>query len=300
MKVSVVVSAYNEEEKIEDCLKSVKDVAYEIILVDNSSDDNTIKIAKKYTDKIFVRENNPMLNVNKNFGFTKASGKWILSLDADERATEELSDEIIKLNEDQAKAGFLIPRKNILFGKWIRHSIWWPDYQLRLFRNGKGKFPEKHVHELVGVEGEVGKLENPLFHLNYQTVSQYIYKLEKIYTENEVENILKEGKRLMWYEAIRMPGQDFIKTYFFQKGYRDGLHGLVLSMLQAFYMVVVFAKVWEKQGFEEKEIKFSDIKQELKKLGKEAGYWIATTEMDESKSRLRKLAFKIKRRRYRG
>ena len=295
MKVSVVVSAYNEEKKLEDCLKSVKDVASEIVVIDNTSSDKTNQIAKKYTDKVFIRENNLMLNVNKNFGFTKATGKWILNLDADERVTDELSKEILDLDENMSTNGLLIPRKNILFGKWIRHSIWWPDYQLRLFKKNKGKFEEKHVHELLTLEGEAEKLMAPIEHLNYQTVSQYLYKLEHIYTESEVENIIKSNKKLGWHDALRMPAQDFMKTYFFQQGYKDGLHGLVLSLLQAFYMVVVFAKVWEKQGFEEKEISLDEISDEFGALGKETYYWILTEKINRGKSPIKKIINKIKR-----
>lgn len=248
MKISVVISAYNEESMIDECLKSVKDVADEIIFINNTSQDRTIEIAKKYTKKIYKRENDPvMLNKNKNFGFTKATGDWILSLDADERLTAELSEEIRnKISENQYTA-FEIPRKNIIFGKWIQNSIWWPDYNLRLFRRGKGKFPEKHVHEKIEVNGEVSKLDNPMIHLNYQTVSQFINKLNKTYTESETENFIKSSKSLNWFDAIRWPVNDFLKTFFLQKGYKDGLHGLVLSLFQAFYSLVFFAKVWERK-----------------------------------------------------
>lgn len=295
MKVSVVVTAYNEERKIEECLKSVAKIAHEIILVDSSSEDKTVEIAKKYTDKIFERENNPMLNINKNFGFTKAKGEWILNLDADERVTDELSVEIDKLQADADVNGYLIPRQNIIFGKWIRNGIWWPDYQLRLFRRGKGKFPEKHIHEYIEIEGSEEKLAHPLMHLNYETISQFIYKLENIYTENEAENLLREGKKVMWADALRMPVQDFLKTYFYQKGYKDGLHGLVLSLLQAFYAEVVFSKLWEKQGFEEKEIELSQLGKELKKLGDDISYWQNTARIEESKSALKRIVFKVRR-----
>lgn len=298
MKVSVVVSAYNEEKKIADCLKSVKDVASEIILINNSSIDKTVDIAKNYTDTIITRKNNPMLNVNKNFGFTQATGSWILNLDADERLTPELADEIGKLPEKSSVDGYFIPRKNILFGKWMQHSIWWPDYQLRLFKNGKGKFPEKHVHEYISVTGPTEKLSSPMTHLNYESVSQFIYKLEKIYTESEVENIIGKGTKLQWYDALRMPFGDFLKTYFLQKGYKDGLHGLVLSLLQAFYMEVVFAKVWERQGFTEKEITVPQITHELNSLGKELSYWMITAQMENHSSKFKKFALKFKRKKY--
>lgn len=295
MKVTLVVSAYNEERKLEDCLKSAAKISNEIIVIDNTSTDKTNKIAKKYTDKVIVRENNLMLNINKNFGFTKASNEWILNLDADERVTPELAEEIDRLDGNSPINGYLIPRKNILFGKWIRHSIWWPDYQLRLFRKGKGKFEEKHVHELLSLNGEPEKLESPIEHLNYQSITQYLYKLEHIYTESEVENIIRKGKKLTWRDAIEMPAKDFMKTYFFQKGYKDGLHGLVLSLLQSFYMVVVFSKVWEKQGFEESEIDISAVEKEFKSLGREFYYWILTEKLYNEKSPIKKVIHKIKR-----
>lgn len=295
MKVSVVVSAFNEEQKLAECLESVKKIADEIIVINNSSTDLTEKIAKKYTDKVYTRENLAMLNTNKNFGFLKASGQWILNLDADERITKELEEEISKIEDSTPENGFLIPRKNILFGKWIKHSIWWPDYQLRLFRRNKGKFAEKHVHEYIEVDGEVGKLQSPIKHLNYESISQYIYKLEKIYTVNEVDNIIQSGKKLYWYDALRMPVSDFLKTFFMQKGYKDGLHGLILSLLQSFYMVIVFAKVWEKQGFEEENITLSEVSSEMSKLGKEIKYWILTSSLDESSSRVKLITTRIKR-----
>lgn len=298
MKISVVVSAFNEEKMIGDCLKSAKLVADEIILVDNTSHDSTVKIAKKYTDKIFIRPNDPvMLNRNKNFGFSKATGDWIISLDADERITSQLASEIKKVTLKKNFSGWEIPRKNIIFGKWIRHSIWWPDYNLRLFRNGFGKFAEKHVHEKLDVKGEVGKLENPMVHYNYQTVSQFIRKLDNTYTESETENYLKSGKNIYWYDAIRWPANDFIKTFFFQKGYKDGLHGLVLSQLQAFYALIFFAKVWErKESFKDltPDNFFMEVLKELSKIAKEIKYWVYEVLMEENPAR--KIIFKIKRR----
>ncbi|MDO8487439.1 MAG: glycosyltransferase family 2 protein [Candidatus Curtissbacteria bacterium] len=298
MKISVVISAFNEEKMIEDCLKSAKLVADEIILVDNTSQDSTVEIAKKYTDKIFIRPNDPvMLNRNKNFGFSKATGDWIISLDADERITGQLASEIKKAVAKKDFNGWEIPRKNIIFGKWIRHSIWWPDYNLRLFRRGYGKFAEKHVHEKLDVKGEIGQLENPMTHYNYQTVSQFIGKLDKTYTESEVDNFLKSGKSIFWYDAIRWPANDFIKTFFFQQGYKDGLHGLILSQLQAFYALIFFAKVWErKENFKDltPDNFFMEFLKELSQIAKDIKYWIYEVLMEENPAK--KILFRIKRR----
>lgn len=296
-KISIVVSAYNEEKFIADCLKSARSVADEIILVDNTSDDKTADIAKKLADITLTRANNPvMLNINKNFGFAKASGDWIISLDADERITPQLAAEIKKAVKTSEFNGYEIPRKNIIFGKWIEHSIWWPDYNLRLFRRGLGKFAEKHVHEKLEVKGNVGKLENPIVHYNYQTVSQFIRKLDKTYSESEVENFLKSGKHINWYDAIRWPISDFLKTFFLEKGYKDGLHGLVLSQLQAFYALIYFAKVWErKENFKDLTPPnfYKELLLEFQKSAKEIRYWIYETLM-EINPKL-KLIYKIKR-----
>lgn len=301
-KLSVVISAFNEEKKIENCLRSVSGLADEIILINNSSTDKTAEIARKYTSRIFTRENNLMLNINKNYGFTKTTGDWILNLDADERVTPGLKEEIIKtLKEDQSNIenshvnGFWILRKNIIFGKWIQSEMWWPDYQLRLFKKDKGKFPEKHVHEKIKVEGETLKLSQPLIHENYTSVSQFLYKMDKIYTENEVKRIMSSGVNLGWIDAIRLPLYDFLKTFFAQKGYKDGLHGLVLSLLQAFYSEIVFVKIWERNGFkEENPTNFLVLLQkEVKKLQREFNYWFLTSYITGNRNPLKKLFYRI-------
>lgn len=297
MSISVVVSAYNEEKNIEDCLKSAF-FADEIILVDNTSSDKTVDIALKYTSKIFTQPNKIMLNVNKNFGFSKASGAWILSLDADERVTPELAKEIRSTIEQSSNStinGYWIPRKNIIFGKWIESEMWWPDYQLRLFKKGYGKFPEKHVHEYLKVQGVTEKLKNPMVHQNYTSIDQYLYKMLNIYVPSEVKNRTKV--RVSWIDSVRYPINDFLKTFFLQKGYKDGLHGLVLSFLQAFYMEIVFVKLWEKQGFNKENPKdfLKDLYKELKSIKREFRYWFLTSWIRETKNPFKKILLRLKR-----
>lgn len=297
IKLSVVISAFNEEKKIRDCLESVK-WASEIIFVDNSSTDKTAQIAKEYTSKIFTRPNNPMLNVNKNFGFTKATGSWILSLDADERVTPELRKEIKSVVSCQSLVvGYWIPRKNIIFGKWIKHTGWYPDYQRRLFRKGKGKFPEVHVHEMVTIEGKTGYLTNHLEHLNYETISQFLVKLTNIYGPNEAQILIKRGYKFSWPDSIKMPLREFINRFFAQKGYKDGLHGLVLSLLMAFYHLIVFVKIWEKEGFRvTEEKKFLErVGSESKNISKELGFWYLTARLEETKNLLERIKLRLER-----
>ncbi len=296
--LSVVISAYNEEKKILECLESVS-FADEIIFVDNSSVDKTIAIAKKYTEKIYKRENNLMLNSNKNFGFSKATSDWILSLDADESIPKELKEEILKVIENNSSDihAYWIPRKNIIFGKWIQSGMWWPDYQLRLFKKGKGEFPQKHVHEYIYVEGKTEKMQEPMLHRNYDSIAQFLYKMDKIYTENESKRIIAISSKVTWVDALRFPVNDFLKTFFLQKGYRDGLHGLVLSLLQALYMEVTFAKVWENQGFTEENSRsfIKDFFKECKKIAKEFRYWFLTSFISETKNPIKKISYKILR-----
>ena len=295
-KISAVVSAYNEEAKIEECLESLR-FCDEIILVDNSSTDKTADIGKKFTSKIYHRENNIMLNVNKNYGFSKATGDWILSLDADERISPELAKEIQSsiINHKSSVAGYWIPRKNIIFGKWIEHTGWYPDYQLRLFKKGKGKFEEKHVHEMIKLEGEAGKLESPIIHYNYENISHFLKKT-LLYTENEANQLTEKGYNFSWQDSVRFPTKEFVSRFFAREGYKDGLHGLVLSLLMAFYHLLIFVNIWEKLKFEQTEEKefLANVRQEFRKGHKEVFFWFSKASIDTARNPLKKLILKIK------
>lgn len=300
VKISIVISAFNEEKKIGDCLESVK-WADEIILVNSGSTDKTAEIAKQYSLKIFNRSNNLMLNVNKNFGFAKATGDWILSLDADERVTPELAKEIkLSIVNHQLPIinGYFIPRKNIIFGKWIKHTGWYPDYQLRLFKNGQGRFPERHVHEMIRLTGEVGYLKEHMIHYNYETISQFLEKLIYIYAPNEAKELIRKGYNLDWRDAIRMPSKEFLIRFFAQEGYKDGFHGLVLSLLMAFYHLVIFVSLWEKQGF--KEVASSDFlletEKEFKTVGKDIDFWFFNEKIKTAKNIFKKNWLRVKKR----
>ena len=293
--LSVVVSVFNGEKELDDCLKSVS-FAQEIIVVNNSSTDKTEEIARKYTDKIFTRPNNPMLNVNKNFGFSKASSEWIFSLDADERITPELQKEI----EDKignSVNGYWIPRKNIIFGKWIEHTGWYPDHQLRLFRKNKGKFPEEHVHEAIKVEGEIGYLKNHINHINYESISQFLNKLATIYGPNEAGQLIKKGYSFDWRDAIRFPVKEFLSRFFAREGYKDGFHGLMLSLLMAFYHFIVFSYIWEKHKFKQinDETMLAETEKEIAQSSKDLFFWFSKEKTKLIKNPIAKIFHKILR-----
>lgn len=278
--ISVVISAYNEEKNIEACIDSVRELASEVIVIDNESTDKTAAIARRMGAKVFTQENNPhKIDLQKNFGFEKAREDWVLSLDADERLTPQGTREILdEVSKDTKTAGYFIPRKNIIFGKWIKNSIWWPDYQLKLFRRGKGKFLSATVHLPISIKGETRHLAEPIVHHNYESISQFVNRMNNIYTEIEADQIISSGKKLSFMEAVKMPASDFLKTYFAQNGYKDGLHGLILSMLQAFYMFLVFAKVWERQGFYERDQKevLKGVKREFYENIFQGKFWLFT------------------------
>lgn len=296
-KLSVVISAYNEEKKLPDCLESVS-FADEIIVVDNESSDITVEIAKKYKAKVYSRPNNLMLNVNKNFGFTKATGDWILSLDADERVSEELRQEIQTLvsKNESSLVGFQMPRKNIIFGKWITHTGWYPDYHLRLFKNGKGKFAEKHVHEKITSEGDIGTLSGDLIHESYDSIMQFMQKMYLIYAPNEAEQLLKNGYIFSYKDAIRFPFREFIGRYFAREGYKDGFHGLMLSLLMAFYHFIVFANLWEEKKFIDEKVNSSAlVVDELRRAAEEWRYWSYERKIRSARNIVEKVYYKLLR-----
>jgi glycosyltransferase involved in cell wall biosynthesis len=294
--LSVVISAYNEEKTIGRCLASVE-FADEKIVVDNTSSDRTAEIAKKAGAKVFVQPNRLMLNTNKNYGFGKATGEWILNLDADEEVTPELAREIKRVvdgSADGRAVGYWIARKNIIFGAWVKHGLWWPDKQLRLFVREKGRFPCANIHEYVAVDGPTAELDEPYLHYNYTSVSQYLTKLDRCTTSEAL--VLKEtGYPFTWRDAVRFPVSDFVKIYFAEGGYKDGLHGLVLSLLQAFYSFVTFAKAWEDRGFPAEDIGSPAVAGELAQAASDIRYWVGTAKISDCRSPLGKFMGKVRR-----
>lgn len=299
-KLSVVITAFNEEKKIKDCLESVKDLADEMVFVDNSSTDKTREIAQKYTKKIYTQKNDPQnIDLQKNFGFSKASGDWILSLDADERMTPELAKELKEMINDKGlmSNSYWIPRKNIIFGKWIEHTGWWPDYQLRLFKKGKGKYIKQHYHEDLQIDGETAYLKEHMLHLHYAMPMEFINRTMAIYVPNEAEDILHKGYRFDYLDVLRFPVREFLSRFFAREGYKDGLHGLVLSLLMGWYHFMIFLYIWEKKKFIEiNDHNFLDtIERESKKNYKEMMFWFYNEKIKQSRSLSKKYLLKLKR-----
>lgn len=299
-KVSAVVSALNEEKNLKDCLKSLR-FADEIVVVDNESTDKTSQIALEFTKKVFKQKNNPdEIDIQKNFGFEKAANEWILSIDADERVSDELAKEIKTILSAKPSSiaqinGFWIPRKNFIFGKWIEYAGWYPDYQLRLFRKEKGKYTKRHMHEDITLEGKSAKLTGHIIHNNYDTITSFLSKT-LVYAKNEADSLIEKGYEFSYFDAIKFPLSEFLSRFFARKGYKDGLHGLVLSLLMAFYHFLIFCFIWEKKDFIEynKEDFLKETEAEFKNAGKEIVYWFMKVNLENIKSPLKKAVLRLK------
>lgn len=271
-KLSVVLATYNEEKNLGDCLASVKDLADEIVVVDGSSTDKTREIAKSFGAKVIKTTNPPIFHINKQKALEAAGGAWILQLDADERVTQELSQEIKRITgmsdkeieEYQTKlpekrlflrhqkliekrdgligtgtgpyAGFFLPRLNYFLGKFLRHGGVYPDGVIRLVRKGKAHFPAKSVHEQIVVEGRVGWLKSPLIHYDSPTFRRYLERNSRYIDllKDELKQS-REGKNIfrgIEYFIVK-PVSWFLVTQIRHKGILDGFPGIVFSLFSA-------------------------------------------------------------------
>ncbi|MBI5602161.1 MAG: glycosyltransferase family 2 protein [Deltaproteobacteria bacterium] len=241
--LSVTIITQNEEKNLRSCLESVA-FADEIIILDSESQDRTLSIAREFTDKIFQEPWQGFAR-QKNMAQDKAQGPWILNIDADERVTTELKEEIVSaIQKGSLYTGFKIPRKNFFCGQWIRHGGWYPNYQLRLYQKEAGSFAQREVHEQVVVKGKVGTLKAPLEHYTYDSISDYLKRMDR-YSDLSARQYLQEGKKVSWPEILFRTKYTFFKMWILQKGFLDGAKGLVLAILYSYYTFVKYAKLKE-------------------------------------------------------
>lgn len=271
-KLSVAIATFNEEKNIKDCLKSVENIADEIVIVDGSSTDNTVNIAKSFNAKVIIRDNPPNFHINKQLAFDKAMGDWILYLDADERVSKQLADEILKVTRMNQKeienyqtnlqnknlflkhqellnlrdgqigksngefVAFFFPRLNFFLGKFLKHGGSYPDGVIRLFRKDKAYLPCKSVHEQMVVLGKVGWLKNNLLHYDSPTFSRYLKRnsryINLMVLEFKKTRLEKNLDNFVDYVIIK-PIWWFFSTYFLRKGLLDGTSGLIFSFFSA-------------------------------------------------------------------
>jgi glycosyltransferase involved in cell wall biosynthesis len=242
-RVSIVVITLDEEDHLRRCLESVA-WADEIVVIDAESRDKTVQIAREFTDRVISR---PWAGfaTQKNFAVEQTTGDWVLSLDADEEASPELRHEIAAAIADpRACDGYAIRRRNVFLGQWIRYGGLYPDWQVRLFRRGRGRFIERAVHESVSVEGTVGRLRGHLMHCSYEGVTDFCDRANR-YSSLAADEWIREGRRVRARELVVRPLGRFVSMYVLQRGFLDGRRGLLLAALYAYYVFMRSAKIWE-------------------------------------------------------
>ncbi len=247
-KISVVLAVFNEEKNLKQCLDSVSDFAWEIVVVDGGSTDRTLEIAKQFRSKIIKTSNPQVFHINKNKAIDAASGDWVLQLDADETVTKELAEEIKEVTVRDSEAnGYWIPRKNLFLGKFLTKGGQYPDYTLRLYRKGKGRLPAKDVHEQAIVEGKTDYLKNDLLHLKDKSFSIYLERFNR-YTDLLVTQMDQSGIKVNIFSFISFilckPFLWFIRSYFRHRGYVDGFPGFVFALFSSLRFPVAYLKYW--------------------------------------------------------
>jgi len=243
-KVSIVIICKNEEKRIRGCLESAK-WADEIVVCDDESTDSTLEIVKEYTS-VIVHRKMDIEGRHRNFAYSQATGDWVLSLDADERVTAELVQEIRDLlNGEPSCEVYSIPIKTYIHGRhWIAHSGYYPAPKARLFKKGHFQYEDAAVHPKIIVKGTCGTLKSDIIHYGYRSFQHFIYKFNRE-TTLEAEKWIKDGRKVTLLNSLRKTVDRFLKNYILKKGYKDGFLGYFFCCFHGFYQLFSYAKYWE-------------------------------------------------------
>ena len=241
--ISAAIMARNEERNIEKAISTLG-FANQIIVADTGSHDNTMAIAAKCGAEVYSIEFDGF-GTSKNRAISFARNEWIFCMDADERVSPELAQSILSSVQNNSEYdGFSICRLSYFLGKPIRHSGWYPEYILRLFKNGKGKFSQNLVHESVELDGKQARLSGLLHHYSYRDLESYLERLN-VYSSLNAEQIYAAAKRFHISDLILRPPAVFCKMYLLKAGFLDGYHGFLLAALSSFHVYMKYAKLRE-------------------------------------------------------
>lgn len=294
--ISAVIHTYNEEKTIERCLSSLNWVD-ELVLVDMGSTDKTIQKASQFHANIFQHPYTGFVEPARNFGISKTRGDWILILDADEEIPRTLAATLSELSKDPSYAYCRIPRKNIIFGKWMKHTGWWPDFQIRFFQKGSVSWTDK-IHSIPltrGVGKELISTEaNSIVHYNYQTLEQYILRMNR-YSSIAAKELYIQNFSISVADFFDKPAKEFINRFFIWEGYKDGFHGLVLSLLQSLSELILYLKVWELDNFTEKKVNLGLVEEALAQEYKHKKYWLLDSKLGQKVPFFNHWVLKLKR-----
>jgi len=231
-RISVVVIALNEAQNMRACLESVR-WADEIVVLDSGSTDETVSICRDFTDNVYIDADWRGFGTQKNRALARATGEWVLSLDADERVSSSLRDEILAtVKTPGGRDAFAIPRRSSYCGRFMRHGGWWPDYVTRLFRRETSRFSDDLVHERVIHSGTAGRLRAPLEHVAFRDLDQMLTKLNH-YSTAGARNLHGQGRRGGLGIAITRALWAFFRTYVLKAGFLDGREGFMLAVSNA-------------------------------------------------------------------
>ena len=246
-KISACIISYNEEKKIEDCLKSLLHVADEIIIVDSLSSDNTVKIAEKYTDKIFHQKFLGHIE-QKNLAVEKSSHDWIISLDCDERLSEDLQQSVLTIKDqlDNSNAdAYCMARKTFYIYRWLNHC-WYPDIKTRLFNKNSSKWGGTNPHDHIVTQGSnIIKLQGDIQHFSFDSISDHLKTIDS-FTEIGANEIVRKNKTVTIFSPLTHASWTFIKLYILKRGFLDGFAGLVVSVLSYVHVFVKYSKAYIK------------------------------------------------------
>lgn len=240
-KITAILITKNEEGNIKDCLESINWVD-EIILVDAESTDKTLEIAQSYNPKTFIRKWKGYAD-QKEFALSKAANEWVLSIDADERVSPLLKEEIINLNENDAD-GYYIRRQNYFLKRHIKTCGWDNDYQLRLFRKSKTAVTDRLVHESFVVNGTIKHLKNRLIHFTFTSIEKTIGKINR-YSSLKAQELFKKNKKSNSLTILSHGAAAFLRFYIVLGGFKEGVHGMIISLFNSFTTFLVYMKLWE-------------------------------------------------------
>lgn len=298
VRISAVIDTWNEEKNLVECISSLGFVD-EIIVVDMESTDNTKKIAKQYTDKVF---NHPYLSYvepARNFAIAKASGDWVLVVDPDEMIPASLGSKLRQIAEEDGVDFVRLPRRNLVFDQWLKYSRWWPDYNIRFFKKDYVTWSDA-IHRPPVTQGRGidldPKLELAIVHHHYRTIDEYLLRLIR-YTNQQSKELTSEGYQFSLTDLINKPIGEFLSRFFAGEGYKDGLHGFVVALLQAFSTLVVYLKIWQKEGFHPHSDVLNTLpfRQTVNDKFSELKYWLYTVKIHLASNKGEKFLLKLKR-----
>jgi glycosyltransferase involved in cell wall biosynthesis len=242
--ISACIITYNEEKNIDACLESISWVN-EIIVVDSMSTDGTVERCRRYTDRVYQKEWQGHVK-QKNYALQFARNEWVLCLDADERVSPELRQEIETClsRECNATDGFFFPRHSYYLGRWINHGGWYPDYKLRLFKKAKGRWGGRDPHDRVVLDGVSEYMKSDLLHYVYRNLSHQLQTVDS-FSSITASIMAAEGARFSLFRLAIHPLFKFFGTYVIKRGFMDGLPGFIISVASSFYVFLRYAKLWE-------------------------------------------------------